>query len=75
MSWNFRVVKKEGIYGVYEVYYNSKDEIIGMTENTVSLVSDNHEDLILLLARMAGDLDSPVLDYADIKSSFDSFWL
>ena len=46
--WNYRLVKKEKfdgqkkyyVYDIHEVYYNSKGEVCGMTENPANFTMD-----------------------------------
>tara|TARA_E500000331_G_scaffold45258_1_gene38014 strand:+ start:113 stop:346 length:234 start_codon:yes stop_codon:yes gene_type:complete len=53
--WNYRVIKKEGSYGLYEVFYNDEGEISAHAENP-DLVGDSMEGLLAQLSMMKKDI-------------------
>ena len=70
MSWNYRIVKKDGCYGIHEVYY--KDNNAMKTKMVSVNPMDPHGETIGKLKSdfelMKGAFDKPTLDYKDIGS-------
>ena len=61
MSWNFRVVRREGEYAIHEAY--NMDGKIYITENPVSVWGEDMDELKLTLDTMGEALDKPVINY------------
>lgn len=63
MSWNYRIVKKCGIYQIYEVYYDKKGRPEAVSADPIALMGETREQLSgdMLLQSMAFHKD--VLDY------------
>jgi hypothetical protein len=61
--WNHRVVKKEGGYGIHEVYYKEDGTIQAVTKDAIDPYGETLEDLRLELQRMVGATFKDVLDY------------
>lgn len=74
MSWNHRVVVKRGFYGIHEVYYNEKGDIIACTENPVFIGSSSQSfnELKEEYERMGVALRKPPILYKDIGAKDDT---
>jgi ferric-dicitrate binding protein FerR (iron transport regulator) len=46
MTWNYRVVVKDGQFAVYEVFYDSAGRIQAFTEGPVFPRADSLEELV-----------------------------
>ena len=68
--WNYRVIKKvtkeEIIYGIYEVYYNDKEEIDSWTTNPTDLSNDTFDGLRDNYLMMAEVFINPILDEQEL---------
>jgi len=56
MMWNFRIIKKDDIYGLYEVFYNDDGKIFAHDENP-TIIGESVDDLIQYLKMMSSDVD------------------
>jgi hypothetical protein len=68
MSWNHRVVRREYpsgevMYQIHEVYYNQARKADSCTQEPVSLMAEDLEDLRWTLQKMLACIDRPTLDY------------
>jgi hypothetical protein len=70
MSWNYRVINKGGIYGIHDVYYNSRGNIVSIGDNAVYPSGGSFEELRGDMGRLFSALGKPVLVYEEIE--FDS---
>ena len=61
--WNYRIIKKENEYGLYEVFYNDDNEISAHAENP-EVVGESPQDI----------LDSLKIMLSDTKKHFDAFY-
>ena len=52
--WNYRIIKDDETYGLYEVFYNEKGEIALHSENP-DVVGESVDDIIKSLELMLGD--------------------
>ena len=80
MIWNYRICKKklevgielsnniysEDCYGICEVYYNDKGEIIVRTENFIEPYGETLEGLKMCFEKMKEAFDKEVLDLDNI---------
>lgn len=68
MSWNYRVVSRDGgtSYGIHEVYYKNGD-FDAWSENPISAFGENLVELRDELQFMMKALDSPILEEIDGK--------
>lgn len=58
MAWNYRIVKTEKGYGIFEVYYGTEGEPCGMTaEPIVGIYSDTPKELLLEIELIKNSLD------------------
>ena len=83
MSWNYRVVRKKypsqkldsGVrikgyvtYGIFEVYYNSRDKPYLVTVDPVDPFGENLQELKACYEMMAEAFTKPVLKYEDFTA-------
>jgi hypothetical protein len=61
MSWDYRVIEDNGMFAVYEVHYNDRDEIISVSEEPMGPSGETLEDLKDDLQYFLDALNSPVL--------------
>lgn len=61
--WNYRIIKKGDVYGLYEVIYNDDDEICAHDEEP-TLTGESPEDLLFSIQIML----------KDVKKNFSSFY-
>lgn len=81
MTWNDRVLRRvvrlpdgaeEVTFGIHEVFYNTKGEVTGFTQEPVDVSGDSLEELELVLQHFARALREPVLDYDMKCAPFDT---
>ena len=65
LKWNYRVIKDENTYGIYEVYYD-KNENIKMFAEVAELTDEDFEGLRGTINAMADAFGRPVLKFKDI---------
>lgn len=65
MTWNYRVVNKDGYLGIHEVYYDEKGLPTSCTEDPTRLSEENLDELkhTLLLYEKAAQKE--ILNYED----------
>ena len=63
--WNHRVVEKDGILGIHEVYYVG-GKPTGVTVHPVAISEESIEDLEETILRIRNCLQEDVLQYEDI---------
>lgn len=67
MPWNYRVVKTEEGFGVFEVFYDESGRPVGTTENpTLSFFCDSAEGVLAELEVIKEAWELPVIDMRDI---------
>lgn len=66
MSWNHRVVKKGGTFGIHEVYYTDEGDISGVSQNPVGVMWNDDEKGLDILVQFKFALEKPILIYEDI---------
>ena len=64
--WNYRLIKKNGYIGIYEVYY-SKDKPHSCTEERLAPMGETLKEIKEDLKSMSKALKLPVLNYEDFK--------
>lgn len=64
--WNHRVIEKNGMFGIHEVYYN-EGKIVGITEEAIQIKEDDLESLEATILRIRDCLEYEVLKYEDIS--------
>ena len=63
--WNYRIIKDENTYGLYEVMYNDDGEIFAHTENP-EMVGESPEDLLESLRLMESDVNKHITNNKEI---------
>ena len=67
--WNYRIIKKEDNYGLYEVFYNDNGEISAHSEEP-EVIGESPEDLLTTLRLMLDDAQKSyykILKYNEIE--------
>lgn len=64
MHWNYRILKRDGLYGIYEVYYDKSNKPIACDAFPI-LEDENLEDLQFILNEMLRAFGKEVLNYDD----------
>lgn len=62
MSWNYRVVKKDGLYSIHDVYYDKHFDIVNIGRES-PVVGEDIEDLKWTLQKMLEACNKPSVDY------------
>lgn len=64
--WNYRVVEKDGYYGMHEAFYDEKDKKPhSITQNEMSPHGDTLNELKDDLQKFLEALEKPILHYKD----------
>ena len=61
--WNYRIIKRNKVYGLYEAYYNDNQEIFAVSD-VAEITGESPEDILDNLQTML----------SDTKKHFDSFY-
>ena len=72
MSWDYRVVKKEDMYGIHEVYYDEDGWPYLCTKNPITMDARLLPDLEWMLKHFQAALDEPCLNYTDFRKKTSS---
>lgn len=67
MTWNYRIVEKNGTQGIHEVYYDN-GEPTAVTENPVEIVWDVGNNACYIRNQIMQAFDQPVLYYDSFGS-------
>lgn len=68
MTWNYRVVIKNGVYDIHECYYDGNNHPVAITENAIYPEGNlSLEDLQYDFRLMKTALEKPVLKYEDFN--------
>ena len=65
--WNYRVVEKDGFYGIHEAYYDD-DKPTSITQNEMSPHGETLDELKDDVKKHLEALDKPILHYEDFES-------
>ena len=71
MSWSYRVVKKEDIYGIHEVYYDDDGKPDVCTENSITMDANSADDLEWMIKQFKIAMNQPWLNYTDFCEETD----
>jgi len=71
MSWSYRVVKKEDIYGIHEVYYDDDSKPDMCTENSITMDANSADDLEWMIKQFKIAMNQPWLNYTDFCEETD----
>ncbi|MFZ6876425.1 hypothetical protein ACO0LF_30605 [Undibacterium sp. Di27W] len=64
MTWNYRVMSKDGQLAIYEVFYKN-EEVVGSTAEPVTLRADSIEEMKEESVRYLAALELPILEFED----------
>jgi len=62
-SWSYRVVKKEGAFGIHEVYYDDEGRENMCTENPIDMYGESADDLEFMIREFKVAMKQPWLSY------------
>ena len=68
MAWNYRVVRKNGLLGIHEAYYDASGTVHSLSNDPVSPVYDDVSELKTNLELMLGALNDRIIDFAEFES-------
>ncbi len=63
MSWNYRVIERDGEFAIYEVFYDDAGRVIGHTDAAVFPHASSLDDLADGVKEYADALQKAVLPY------------
>ena len=70
MHWNYRIIEKDGDFGIYEVYYKEDNKSIwSCTKNPITVTGNDLPDLEGAYKMMAEAFKAPILKYEDIPDT------
>ena len=67
MSWNYRVVKKDGLLGIHGVYYDEKNNIRSADVDPNAPFGEDLEELRSRLELMIESLAEEIIDFETLK--------
>ena len=62
MTWNYRVVNKNGNFGIYEVYYDENGKANAWSQDPMDPYGESLEELKADLKRMMMALERPLFE-------------
>jgi len=65
--WNYRVIKKDQQFAIYEVYYDDHGEPFAFTEEPCHPYGESPEELAEDMGYFQEALTLPVLDYEELE--------
>ena len=68
MAWNYRVVRKNGLLGIHEAYYDASGTVHSLSMDPVSPVHDNISELKTDLELMLDALNDSITDFDERES-------
>jgi hypothetical protein len=68
LTWDYRVIGRDGEYAIYEVYYDNAGHIEAFSDEPVWPVGESLEELRQDLAHYHHALEQPVLDYQELRA-------
>lgn len=70
MTWNYRVVRKNGYLGIHEAFYTKdKENPVSITVETVAPAGEKPKELKKELKRMLKAFKRPIIEYDSIKEN------
>jgi hypothetical protein len=61
ISWDYRIIENNGMFAVYEVHYNEREEIVSVSEDPMGPSGETLKDLKEDMQYFLDALESPVL--------------
>ena len=68
MSWNYRVIEKDGGFGVHGAYYDEHENITGIDQDPNVPIGETVDQLRTTLELMLEALKKPILDYKEFDT-------
>jgi hypothetical protein len=68
MTWNYRVIKKDGHLGIHGVYYDEAGKIESYDLEPNKPLGDDLDDLRNVLELMIESLDKEILDFDRLEN-------
>lgn len=65
MSWEYRIVKNDKTFGLYQIYVDENNDIVRIEDVPASLVSDNILELTNKWCKMSEAWDNPIIDFSN----------
>ncbi|UXI66148.1 hypothetical protein [Tahibacter amnicola] len=65
MSWEYRVMNRNGDLAIYEVYYGENGRVAGYSENPTNPRGETLEELRLDCELYVKALEKPILEYVE----------
>lgn len=70
MTWNYRLIKTEEGYSVFEVYYDESGSIKGWTEKPIlNFFCEKPDDVLYELDVLKNAFDQPALSMEELENS------
>ncbi|MCL1919215.1 MAG: hypothetical protein FWG14_13145 [Peptococcaceae bacterium] len=64
--WEYRIIRKNGEFGIFEAYFRDDGGLEGFSENPVSPRGDTLNELIEdLVDRYSKSIDKPILEWKE----------
>ena len=73
MTWDYRILVRNGEYAIYEVYYDESGHIEAFADTPVYPAGDSTEELREDLEHYQRALKHPVLDYDELSKQTSGF--
>lgn len=64
-TWDYRVIIKDGLFQIHEVYYNQDRYPVSISEEEIAPAEEDFKELKITIKLMGRALDKPVLKYSD----------
>lgn len=68
-TWNYRVVRKNGLLGIHEAYYDEGGMVTGLSVDPLTPTYDDVTELKVNLELMLSAIDDGIIDYYERGSS------
>jgi hypothetical protein len=72
--WNYRILKKAGLFAIHSVYYDDEGEIRGWSENPDPVIDEDIEYLKTQLALMLEATGKEILELETIEKKSKSWY-
>ena len=66
MKWNYRVIERDGIFAIHEVYYDQDGKPVGVTSRPAAPMGEDPQELARDLGRYMSAIGQPVIPWHDL---------
>ena len=66
MHWNYRIVRKEGWFGIHEAFYDDNNKLSLVTVEPEAVQAEDETELKEVYDMMAEAFRAPVVNYEDV---------